>query len=78
VRARKWGPRRIDIDIIDYDGLSLKGEALTLPHPFALQRPFVLVPLAEIAPDLVLGGVPVREALGRLDIRGIVLLDSDA
>jgi 2-amino-4-hydroxy-6-hydroxymethyldihydropteridine diphosphokinase len=78
VRARKWGPRRIDIDIIDYDGLSLKGEALTLPHPFALQRPFVLVPLAEIAPDLVLGGVPVREALGRLDIRGIVPLDSDA
>jgi 2-amino-4-hydroxy-6-hydroxymethyldihydropteridine diphosphokinase len=78
VRARKWGPRRIDIDIIDYDGLSLEGEALTLPHPFALDRPFVLVPLAEIAPDLTLRGVPVREALDRVDARGIVPLDPDA
>jgi 2-amino-4-hydroxy-6-hydroxymethyldihydropteridine diphosphokinase len=77
-RVRKWGPRRIDIDIVDYGGLSLDGEALTLPHPFALQRPFVLVPLAEIAPDLRLGGVPVREALSRLDTGGIVPLGSDA
>jgi 2-amino-4-hydroxy-6-hydroxymethyldihydropteridine diphosphokinase len=78
VRVRKWGPRRIDIDILDYDGLLLESEALTLPHPFALDRPFVLVPLAAIAPDLTLRGVPVREALGRLDTRGIVPLVSDA
>lgn len=75
VRTRKWGPRIIDIDLIDYGGRTIRDEALTLPHPFALQRPFVLVPLAEIAPDLELGGVSVRTALGRLDASGIVPLN---
>ena len=75
VRTRKWGPRIIDIDLIDYGGRTIRDEALTLPHPFALQRPFVLVPLAEIAPDLELGGIPVRTALGRLDASGIVPLN---
>ena len=75
VRTRKWGPRIIDIDLIDYGGRTIRDEALTLPHPFALQRPFVLVPLAEIAPDLELGGIPVRTALSRLDASGIVPLN---
>jgi 2-amino-4-hydroxy-6-hydroxymethyldihydropteridine diphosphokinase len=75
VRTRKWGPRIIDIDLIDYGGRTIRDEALTLPHPFALQRPFVLVPLAEIAPDLELGGASVRTALGRLDASGIVPLN---
>ena len=74
VRTRRWGPRTIDIDIVDYDGRTIREEGLTLPHPFALRRPFVLIPLAEIAPDLTLQGVPVREALGRLDIAGIKAL----
>jgi len=71
VRTRPWGPRSIDVDVIDYAGRTIRQEGLTLPHPFALQRPFVLVPLAAIAPDLALGGVPVREALACLDISGI-------
>ena len=52
VREEKWGPRLIDIDIIAYDRLELTTERLTLPHPFAHQRAFVLEPLAEIAPEV--------------------------
>ncbi|MBL8585499.1 MAG: 2-amino-4-hydroxy-6-hydroxymethyldihydropteridine diphosphokinase, partial [Bradyrhizobiaceae bacterium] len=42
-----------------------------LPHPHALERAFVLMPLDEIAPDRTIGGVTVREALARLDITGV-------
>ncbi len=64
--AERWGPRVIDIDLIAYDDVSLKTERLTLPHPELFNRAFVLVPLAEIAPDLVIGGVRVGEAAARL------------
>lgn len=48
VRDQVWGPRLIDIDIIAYDRLALRTERLTLPHPYAHERDFVLVPLREI------------------------------
>jgi 2-amino-4-hydroxy-6-hydroxymethyldihydropteridine diphosphokinase len=51
VRTEKWGPRAIDIDIVDYDGLALSTPALTLPHPRLEERAFVLIPLLEVAPD---------------------------
>ncbi|HXF70012.1 MAG TPA: dihydropteroate synthase [Thermoflexus sp.] len=47
----RWGPRPIDLDLLFYDDLCLEDEALTLPHPRMAERAFVLVPLAEIAPD---------------------------
>ena len=47
------GPRAIDIDILFFDDLILDSPALKLPHPHLHERAFVLVPLAEIAPDLV-------------------------
>ncbi|WDR05940.1 2-amino-4-hydroxy-6-hydroxymethyldihydropteridine diphosphokinase [Devosia rhodophyticola] len=53
VREEVWGPRRIDIDIIAYDRLTLKSSNLNLPHPHAHMRDFVLDPLREIAPDVV-------------------------
>jgi 2-amino-4-hydroxy-6-hydroxymethyldihydropteridine diphosphokinase len=49
----RWGPRLIDIDILFYDDRILHSEELTIPHPQIAQRAFVLVPLADIAPDLV-------------------------
>jgi 2-amino-4-hydroxy-6-hydroxymethyldihydropteridine diphosphokinase len=49
----KWGPRIIDIDILFYDDLIIKDDALTIPHPFVQERAFVLAPLADIAPDYV-------------------------
>jgi 2-amino-4-hydroxy-6-hydroxymethyldihydropteridine diphosphokinase len=52
VRHEVWGPRLIDIDIIAYDRVEILSPRLTLPHPFAHERDFVLLPLAEIAPDV--------------------------
>ena len=52
VRIEKWGPRSIDIDLITYDDLVMETERLTLPHPYAHERDFVLDPLREIAPDV--------------------------
>ena len=52
-RDVRWGPRTIDIDILFYDDLILKNEALEIPHPRASERRFVLMPLSDIAPDLV-------------------------
>jgi 2-amino-4-hydroxy-6-hydroxymethyldihydropteridine diphosphokinase len=51
VRSQKWGPRSIDIDIIDFDGLVVESPSLTLPHPRVNERAFVLIPLLEVAPD---------------------------
>jgi 2-amino-4-hydroxy-6-hydroxymethyldihydropteridine diphosphokinase len=70
-REQRWGPRTADIDIIAYDDLKLDDGALTLPHPRLLERAFVLVPLAEIAPDLLIGDVRVRDAAAKLDPAGI-------
>jgi 2-amino-4-hydroxy-6-hydroxymethyldihydropteridine diphosphokinase len=49
----RWGPREIDIDILLYDGLVYVDPTVTVPHPEMENRRFVLVPLREIAPDLV-------------------------
>ncbi len=49
----RWGPREIDMDILIYDDLCVETPNLTIPHPDMHLRRFVLVPLAEIAPDLV-------------------------
>jgi 2-amino-4-hydroxy-6-hydroxymethyldihydropteridine diphosphokinase len=49
----RWGPREIDIDILFYDDLVLETTELTIPHPRLHERAFMLVPLADIAPELV-------------------------
>lgn len=67
IRELKWGPRVIDIDILTYDDLELNTPSLTLPHPYIGERAFVLVPLAEIARDLKLGGRPVADMLAGLN-----------
>jgi len=48
-RKEKWGPRIIDLDILDYEGKIFNSKTLTLPHPEMTQRRFVLEPLSEIA-----------------------------
>jgi 2-amino-4-hydroxy-6-hydroxymethyldihydropteridine diphosphokinase len=68
---RRWGPRPIDIDLLAYDDVKLDDPNLTLPHPRLFERAFVLVPLAEIAPDREIAGIRVRDALVKLDASGI-------
>ncbi len=68
---KRWGPRTADIDIIAYDGLAVHELGLTVPHPRLFERAFVLLPLAEIAPDLVIAGKTVRDALAAVDQTGI-------
>ena len=54
VRRRRWGERVIDIDILLYEDQTIDQPDLQIPHPRMIARQFVLVPLAEIAPDLIL------------------------
>ena len=59
VRRERWGPRAIDLDIVDVEGVASRNPRLTLPHPLAAGRLFVLEPWAEIEPDATLAGSPV-------------------
>lgn len=62
VRIEHWGPRTLDLDILLLDQQTIQSERLNVPHPYLTQRNFVLYPLADIAPDLVLPcGTPVAE-----------------
>jgi 2-amino-4-hydroxy-6-hydroxymethyldihydropteridine diphosphokinase len=63
IRTERWGPRTIDVDVLLLDDVEIETERLTVPHPEMMNRQFVLVPLAELAPDLRLpDGRPAREA----------------
>lgn len=70
-RDVRWGPRTLDVDIVvaEVDGGAVTSDdpALTLPHPRAGMRAFVLVPWLEIEPDAVLGSTPVRDLIHALD-----------
>ena len=55
-RGLRWGPRTLDLDLLLQGDLRLAGPGLTLPHPGLAERRFVLAPLAELAPDLVVPG----------------------
>ena len=70
-RSVRWGPRTVDLDLLDFGGMSLRSDRLTLPHPRMADRAFVLVPLADIAPQLSVDGVSVAERLRSLDTAGI-------
>lgn len=54
--GERWGPRTLDLDLLHMDGIALDDSRLTLPHPRVAEREFVLLPLADLAPDLVLPG----------------------
>jgi 2-amino-4-hydroxy-6-hydroxymethyldihydropteridine diphosphokinase len=70
-KETRWGPRTLDLDLIAYDDVKLDKPELTLPHPRLFERAFVLVPLAEIAPDRVIGGRKVADALAGVSTAGI-------
>lgn len=66
VRHEKWGARRIDIDIVYSPDEQWQTEKLQLPHPYLLDRAFVLVPLQEIAPELRIHGKTLGQWIERL------------
>ena len=76
VREERWGPRLIDIDILVFGDRVIHETGLEVPHPRMLERAFVLAPLAEIAPDLAVGGRSVSERLAAVDTSGIERLPS--
>jgi 2-amino-4-hydroxy-6-hydroxymethyldihydropteridine diphosphokinase len=67
----QWGPRPVDIDLLDYDGRIIVEPGLRLPHPRLLERAFVLVPLAEIAAERVIDGVRIGDAVQAIDTAGV-------
>ncbi len=69
----RFGPRVIDLDVLLYGDLVIAEPDLEIPHPRLLERAFVLVPLAEIAPDRMVNGIKVRDALARVGSKGIAL-----
>jgi 2-amino-4-hydroxy-6-hydroxymethyldihydropteridine diphosphokinase len=71
----RWGPRYVDIDVIAFDDVTRSGPGLTLPHPRFAERGFVLVPLAEIAAGVSIGGRTVAEYLVHADVSGVEKLD---
>ena len=71
-RYRHWGPRTLDVDVITYDDVRSDDPNLTLPHPRAYERAFVLVGIVELDPDFVIPGYGLaRELLAELDVAGI-------
>jgi len=75
VRVRRWGPRTLDVDVVTVEGVESDDPVLTLPHPHAHERAFVLVPWLAADPDAQLQGRPLAELIARLDpdeVAGVV------
>lgn len=74
VRQERWGPRTLDLDIILYGDLILETPELQIPHPRMTERAFVLVPLAEIAPEWIepVSGQTISELLEKVDRSGVI------
>lgn len=69
---KRWGPRALDLDLLVFGEARIDRPGLHVPHPHLHERAFVLVPLAEIAPDLDVPGLGrVAELLARVDAAGI-------
>ena len=70
-RTLHWGPRTIDIDILLYENQYIADPQLIIPHPQMKKRAFVLVPLADIAPQIILDGESVQTLLKKVDRAGV-------
>ncbi|HJS29596.1 MAG TPA: 2-amino-4-hydroxy-6-hydroxymethyldihydropteridine diphosphokinase, partial [Anaerolineales bacterium] len=76
----RYGPRLIDIDILLYDDIVYRSGALEIPHPQLHQRAFVLVPLCDLAPDLVhpVSGMRMSDLLAAVDSSGVTRTEPDS
>lgn len=71
VRKQHWGPRIIDVDILTFGTAVIAEPDLVVPHPRIAERAFVLGPLSDIAPDLLVGGRAVAERWRAADRTGV-------
>jgi 2-amino-4-hydroxy-6-hydroxymethyldihydropteridine diphosphokinase len=72
----RWGPRTLDLDLLLHGDAIVEQAGLRLPHPHLHERAFALVPLLEIAPDILIPGQgPARDALSRLEPSAIEALE---
>lgn len=72
----QWGPRTLDLDLLIYADQSINSERLTVPHPGIAERAFVLAPLFEIAPDLLIPGVGrVRQRVKAINLDSLQPFD---
>ena len=80
VRYERWGPRSLDLDLLLFEDVILDIPNLQVPHPRMTQRGFVLVPLAEIAPDWIepVSGEAIATLLQKVDCSGVRSLDLQA
>ncbi len=74
-RIERWGPRTLDIDVLTYGDVIQDAPRLELPHPRMTDRGFVLMPLADIAPDLRVRGRMVSDWLSNAEVTGIEIAD---
>lgn len=76
IRLRRWGERTLDLDILLYDNQIIHNERLTVPHYDMQNREFVIVPLYEISPELILpDGVSLQQLVKRFSSHQMVILD---
>jgi 2-amino-4-hydroxy-6-hydroxymethyldihydropteridine diphosphokinase len=72
LRSKRWGPRTLDVDVISAEGLRSESPTLTLPHPRAHERAFVLVPWLDVDPDAELPGRGrVADLVRAMDTSGV-------
>jgi 2-amino-4-hydroxy-6-hydroxymethyldihydropteridine diphosphokinase len=78
-RGERWGPRSLDLDMLLYANQRVDTDRLQIPHPRMRERAFVLVPLAEIAPEWIepVSGLTIEALCGAQDATGVELLVAD-
>jgi 2-amino-4-hydroxy-6-hydroxymethyldihydropteridine diphosphokinase len=77
-KGEQWGPRSIDLDILLYGKVTIATEKLTVPHCFLKEREFVLYPLYEICPELILpDGEILANVVASCPERGLELIERD-
>jgi len=78
-RGKKWGPRNIDADVLLYDNRIVDSDQLSIPHPRMHERRFVLMPLAQIAPQLLhpVLNKSIEELMESCEDRSLVRLHSE-
>lgn len=76
VRRIRWGPRSLDVDVLWVDGHTVSDPDLTVPHPRMFERAFVLVPLADVAPDILPAGYDADAAARDEGVRRLGPLES--